>query len=341
MIPISSYSLNQYHLLRQTEKSENVGLPAFQASGISDLLSQGDKALNENRLQDALKFYNEAKAKDPNNSIVYRKIAKTQQSLKDYASAQKNYETYLEANPNDVDTIINLGEVQRQQGLYKIALATFERASKLAPNNDLAKRSILETKNNLLAAYDPAKARREKQEYAAKNLTEALNMTVEYMTPEYMKDLTDVVIQFGETAQMGGASNIAQYENYIKTITVSDSYIYASPQVIAAYLSHESVHAHDKDPYTSIREEQDAYEVATKFWLQHSNGIEDPEMDYAAELYNQSPATLKNRVEEIYLLRDPSITKTSPNHPPQKKFTLNPFKKNVASVPIKTYDVIA
>ena len=317
------------------------GCLAFQAADVSNLLSQGDNALNENRLQDALKLYTEALQKAPNNSVINRKLAKTYQNMKDYVSAQKYYEIYLESKPDDVDTIINLGEVQRLQGLYKLALASFEKASSLAPNNDLARRSILETKNNLLASYDPEKAFKEKQEYAAKNLKEALDMTVAYMSPEYMQNLSDVVIKFGKTAEMGGASNIAQYENYIKTITISDSYTYASAQVIAAYLSHESVHAYDKDPYTSIREEQDAYEVATKFWLEHSNGIEDPEMDYAAELYQQSPTALKDRVEEIYLLRDPSIAKTSPNHPPQKKFTINPFRKNVASVPIKTYDVIA
>lgn len=342
MISISSYSPNKYYQLKPIEYSQSKGRVSFQAADVTDILSQGDKALNENRLQDALKFYNEAQSKDPNNSVINRKLAKTYQNLKDYVSAQKYYETYIEANSEDVDNIINLGEVQRLQGKYKLALSTFEKAASIAPNNDLAKRSILETKNNLLAAYDPDKAYRERQEYAAKNLTEALNMTVAYMSPEYMQGLSDVVIKFGKTAQMGGASNIAQYENYIKTITVSDAYTYASPQVIAAYLSHESVHAHDKDPYTSIREEQDAYEVATKFWLQHSQGIEDPEMDYAAELYQQSPTALKDRVEEIYLLRDPSIAKTSPNHPPQKKFNLiNPFKKHVASAPIKTYDVIA
>ena len=141
---------------------------------------------------------------------------------------------------------------------------------------------------------------------------------------------------------MGGTGNIAQYENHKNTITVSDSYIYASSQVIAAYLVHEALNAHDNDAYTSVREEQDAYELAAKFWIKHANGIKDPEMDYAAGLYLQSPKTLKDRVGEIYKLRDPSIPMTSPNHPP-KLLSIGLLNKTTehASQSLKKYDVIA
>lgn len=313
----------------------------FTGSDISDILSKGDKALNENKFEEALKAYEEANKKNPDDDRVYKKLGKAYYNLKDYKNAQKAFTTFLNTNPNDVDCLIELGEAQRADGLYKKATESFEKAAKLDNSNDLAKRNILETKNNILSIYSPLKAQQEKQEYAAKNLQQALDITVKYMSNEYMKDLNDITITFGETAQMGGTSNIAQYENYKKAITVSDKYIYASPQVIAAYLTHEAVHAKDKDPYTSIREEQDAYTVATKFWIQHSNGIKDPEMDYAADLYKQSPEKLNNRVEEIYKLRDPSINQTSPNHPPEKLFHFNKTSKKAASMPIKEYNIIA
>ena len=157
-----------------------------------------------------------------------------------------------------------------------------------------------------------------------------------------MNKFKNVKFQFGKTASMGGTGNIAQYENTKQSITVSNSYIYAAPQVIAAYLTHESVHAHDNDPYTSIREEQDAYEIATKFWIENSNGVQDPEMDYAADLYKKSPQTLKDRVEEIYSLRDPDISKTSPNHPPQSFFSQNySNQNNAAAQTLRAYDIIA
>lgn len=314
---------------------------SFAGYDVSDILSQGNNALNNNKFDEALKYYQEAAKKNPDELQTYRKLGKTYFNLKDYATAEKNFEIYLSSKPDDIDTWIELGETQRQRGLYQKALASFQKAQSLDKANDLANRSILETKNNILSIYNPERARLEKQAYAAKNLRTALNITVNYLTPAYMKELEDVSIQFGETASMGGTSNIAQYENYKKAITISNSYVYASPQVIAAYLTHESVHAHDKDAYTSVREEQDAYQIATKFWIQNSNGVSDPEMDYAAELYTQSPATLSKRVAEIYKLRDPDIADTSPNHPPKKLFHFNTSKKKAASQSIKTYDVIA
>ncbi len=336
MISITSYPhINSF-------KNIQAKRPAFSAVDVSDIMAQGDSALNENRTADALKAYSEALNKNPNETVLYRKLGKTYFQLKDYNKAEENYKKYLEFSPEEADVWIDLGEAQRQKGLYDVAIASFQKAVELEPDNDLANRSILLAKNNKLAIFSPERAKQEKIDYATKNLNTALQMTVNYLTPNYMKDLSDVTIQFGETASMGGTSNIAQYENYKKAITVSDAYIYAAPQVIAAYLTHESVHAKDKDPYTSVREEQDAYEIATKFWINHSKGVQDPEMDYAAELYKQSPATLASRVKEIYELRDPSISQTSPNHPPEKKIHFNFFnKKKAAQQSLQTYDVIA
>lgn len=336
MFSITSYPVNSTYKMANTQS-----IQSFAGYDVSDLLSKGDNALNNNKFDEALKYYTEANKKNPDEIQIYRKLGKTHFSLKDYKTSEQHYQKYLTERPDDVDTWIDLGETQRQNGQYQKALASFEKAKSLDNSNDLANRSILETKNNILSIYNPERARAEKQAYAAQNLRTALNMTVQYMTPQFMQELEDVVIEFGKTASMGGTTNIAQYENYKNKITVSDTYTYAAPQVIAAYLSHESVHAHDKDPYTSVREEQDAYQIATKFWIQNSNGVSDPEMDYAAELYQQSPATLNNRVAEIYKLRDPDIAETSPNHPPKKLFHFNPTKKKAASQSIKTYDVIA
>ena len=306
------------------------------------ILQSGDKALNENRANEALKSYLEAQKQEPNNTNINKKLAKAYHKLKDYKSAEQNFKIYLEKNPNDSEVWIDLGETQRQKGDYTNAISSFETALSLDNKNDLAKRSIMEAKNNALSVFSPQRAYEEKQKYAKKNLQEALQLTVNYMSHAFMKDLSDVQIKFGETASMGGTSNIAQYENRIKTITVSNAYKYASPVVIAAYIVHELVHAKDKDPYTSVREEQDAYQKATKFWIEHADEVEDPEMDYAAALYLQSPDTLNKRVEEIYVMRDPSIAKTSPNHPPQhRNFFHHANQTDAASQPIRSYNVIA
>jgi tetratricopeptide (TPR) repeat protein len=314
----------------------------FSGADISDLLSKGDRALNENRLEEALQAYTQANQKNPQEIIVYKKLGRTYHNLKDYKKAEENYQIYLTSKPSDDESWIEIGEVQRQKGSYQNAVESFQKALSINPKNDLASRNLLETKNYIKGIYYPEQARKEKEEQATKNLRDALNMTTAFLGEAYMKDLADVQFIFGQTAQMNGTSNIAQYENGKKTITVSNEYKYAAPQVIASYLVHESTHAHDKDGYTSVYEEQDAYDVQTRFWLRHSQGVQDPEMDYAADLYKKSPDTLRNRVEEIYKLRDPDIEMTSPNHPPDKKSHFWHRKSSAAaSQGIKEYSVIA
>ncbi len=329
MLPISSSDcINNRKIIR------------FKGNSVSSLIQQGDAALNANRANEALTTYKKAQSQSSSDVSLYKKIGKAYYKLKNYDMAAENFQKYLEENSDDVDCLIELGETLRQKGNYEQAIKIFEKACSLDKSNDLAKRSLLEAKNNLLSAYNPERAAKEKNEYAAQNLKAALDMTVGYMTPEYMADLKDLTIKFDKTSEMSGTANIAQYENSKNCVTVSDRYIYAAPQVIAAYLAHESVHAKDNDPYTSIREEQDAYAVAAKFWIKNANGVKDPEMDYAAKLYKSSPSALSKRVEEIYKLRDPSIAATSPNHPPNQKSHFWNRADKAASQSIK-YDVIA
>ncbi len=314
---------------------------AFGTNDVSEIINQGDKALNENKFSEALEKYKQASELSPDNIDINKKLGKVYYHLKDYKNSIENYEKYLEKENTDSDVYIELGSSQNAAGYFQKAIKSYERALEIDKSNDLAKRNILETKNHIAALSYPAEAYEEKQRYAAQNLKTAIDITAEYMGPKYMQELQDTKIVFGETASMGGTSNIAQYENSKNTITVSNKYIYAAPQVIAAYLAHETVHARDKDAYTSIREEQDAYETAAKFWIKNSLGIKDPEMDYAADLYMKSPSSLKERVAEIYKLRDPSIAETSPNHPPTKKSVFKFSLSKAASQPIKSYDVIA
>ncbi len=329
--------------IRMVRPSSSVQKPlTFNGADVSGLIERGDKALNENRLSEALKAYKEAQGKNPDELSLYRKLGKTYFNMKEYKSAEENYNKYLSQCGNDAEILIELGNTQRKLGYVEKAIKNYEKAKELEPDNDLANRSILEAKNDLLRIYSPERAKREKEEYAQQNLKEALNITTQYLGSEYMKEISDVTIVFGKTEQMNGTSNIAQYENNKKTITVGDSYVYAAPQVIAAYLVHESVHAKDKDSYTSVREEQDAYCLAAKFWIKNSGKVKDPEMDYAAELYKKSPSALSDRVEEIYVLRDPKISKTSPNHPPKsRQYNTNTKRGKAAVQSLRKYDYIA
>ncbi len=333
MIKLTPYVIN-------SPKCPVIQRKAFKGSDVTDILIKGDKALNENQYGEALKYYSEAKSQNPDEISVYKKMGKAYAGLKDYKRAQENFAKYLEKNPDDAEILIELGNAQHKSGLYKYAAESYKKALSLDEKNDLAKRCLMEVENDTLALYSPEKARKEKSEYAGNNLRTALELATSYLGNEYMKDLANVEIRFGQTASMGGTANIAQYENNKKGITVSAQYMYAAPQVIAAYLVHESVHAKDKDAYTSVREEQDAYALAAKFWIKNSKGVKDPEMDYAAGLYKSSPRKLSERVEEIYTLRDPDIAKTSPNHPPKQKTSFL-TKSKAASQSLRQYDTIA
>ena len=57
---------------------------SFWGTDVSDLMSNGDKALNENRFDEALKYYSEAKEKNSEEIQVYKKLGKTYANLKKY-----------------------------------------------------------------------------------------------------------------------------------------------------------------------------------------------------------------------------------------------------------------
>ena len=78
-------------------------MPSFSAVDVSDYIAKGDMALNENRLNDALNSYNQAIQKNPNESVLYRKLGKTYFQMKDYESSETNYKKYIEKNSNDAD----------------------------------------------------------------------------------------------------------------------------------------------------------------------------------------------------------------------------------------------
>ena len=248
--------------------------------------------------------------------------------------------------PKDVETITLLGETYKQSGYYGLAIKNFEESLNLDKSSDYAKRNLEETKNISCSIYNPHLAIAQKKAQAQKNLDEAIAIAKNYLPKGYMKDLADVCVVFDTTNEMGGRSNIAQYEHAKRKITVTGDYIWANPRIVSAYLVHEFVHAKDNDPYTSIREEQDAYEEAAKFWLtkhptDSNTPVKDPEMDYVGALYSQSPQALKDRVAEIYKLRDPKISKTSPKHPPRSTAAATSLDEGIEAEPLISYDVIA
>ena len=278
------------------------------------LKKAGNNCATNNQYREAIRLYKRSIEISPDYVDVYFNLAKAYRNIGEVQNAIDSYKVLLEHTPSDVEALTNLGECYRDNKELNEAKNCYKKPCEIDPKFDLASRNIKEIENLKLAQTNPQEAYKQKMEYADSNLKKALELVVAYAPQDLVQMLGGIKFVFGSTEMLGGQANIAQYENDKSRIVVTENYIWAAPEVIAAYLVNEAVHAKDKDPYTSITEEQDAYRASVIFWLARNNGIKDPEMDYAASLYLISPEKLNEKVEEVYTSRDKSIPKYSPHH---------------------------
>lgn len=288
----------------------------------------------------AIDSFNQVLNYNNNDFDAHLGLAKAYTYNNRYAESIPHFEAYLTSSPDDIENITMLGEAFKKTGMYDKAKECFEKALSIEPRYDYARRNLLDTENLKLALTNPEKAQKERYDTAINNLTQAVKIAGKFLPYGFTDTMKDVTVSFDKTSKMGGRSNIAQYEHNKRKIVVTDEYTYADPKLTAAYLVHEFVHAQDNDPYTSIREEQDAYGIQAKYWTQKVKNIFDPEMDYVADLYKQSAETLNARVAEIYKLRDSEIAETSRLHPPAYLYPAGTALSDAAGQPLKAYDII-
>lgn len=304
------------------------------------LKMKADEFLKNGNFDKAIEYYKAVLAQSPDDSEVNLSLAKTYTYNNQYKQAIPHLENYLKARPDDIENITLLGECCKKSGMFAKSIEHFNKALAIEPSYDYARRNLLDAQNLQLACYDPEKAKQERYNTAIKNLTEAVKIAKQNLPKGYTDNMKDIVVSFDKTSKMGGRANIAQYEHSKRKVSVTDEYTYADPQLTGAYVIHEFVHGKDNDPYTSIREEQDAYRVQAKYWVDNVKNIYDPEMDYVADLYKQSAKALDDRVAEIYRLRDPGIPETSYNHPPTKGKAAAFSLSSSAGKPLKAYEII-
>ena len=319
-------------------------LGALNISPDNRLKLQADEASKEGYFERAIELYEKALLINPENSSIFLPLAKTYKFNKDYPNAIKYFEKVLKLEPENVENRTLLGECYKNNGQYSKAKLEFETVLGQRPNYDFAKRNSKKRYLNITAT----KSGRERMAgigliltTAQQNLNEAVKLACSFFPRRFFKDMQDIVVSFNKTASMGGRANIAQYEHNKREITVMDDYVYASPVLVASYIVHENIHAKDNDPYTSIREEQDAYRKQCEFWIKHGNGVEDPEMDFVVGLYKKSAEDLDRRVAEVYRLRDKNIPETSYNHPPMNKKIAATVSLSGGAKTLKAYDIIA
>ncbi|NLF83894.1 MAG: tetratricopeptide repeat protein [Candidatus Gastranaerophilales bacterium] len=262
----------------------------------------------------AIDYYRRAITTKPDYAQSYYNLARVYERRGDIDQAIEIYEELLSEKPDEPEAQTLIGKCYKDKGDYTTAKTIFEKAVQIDPKYDFASRSLKEIDNLILAQTDPMKAEAQKQEAAQRNMGEALGMVNQYVSPKTREILNNLTIEFADTDSLSGYQNIAQYENHNKRIVITKDYLWAAPEITAAYIVHEAVHARDQDGLSSIKEEQDAYELSVRFWLEHNNGVKDPELDYASGLYKDSPELLKSKVAETYRSRDKSMPESSPNH---------------------------
>ncbi len=301
----------------------------------------GNNFMKNGQFEKAIAAFEETIAMQPDYEDAYLNLAKAYKHKNNSKNAVSAYEKYLVFNPENTEAITALGEIYKEQGFYNQAIALFEKSIALKPDDDFAIRNLKESQHYIKANRSPQIAYIEKQNLMKNQFEVAQALVQKYFSQEYFDDMKNVKLDFAQTAFMGGYSNIAQYEHNKRTISITDKYLWANPSIIAAYLAHEYVHAKDNDSYTSIREEQDAFNVQADFWQKNNQGVCDPELDYVAELYSNGSNALEERVADIYRSRDVGIDETSPNHPPLEKGQISNKMLHGNVLPIKSYEVIA
>lgn len=342
MISLNLNSINKANnkIPFSQQQSEPQKILARSVSQDETLRQQADESAKEGYFDKAINLYKQALMVNSQNEDATLSLAKTYKLNSDFKNAIPYFQKACGQKPEDLELKTLLGECYKQNGQYIPAKQLFQEVLRINPYYDYANRNLLDTENLQKAVFSPSQAYRERQEAASKNLNTAISMASKFLPKGYMKNMADLTVTFDKTASMGGRSNIAQYEHNKRKVSVMDDYTYASPVIVASYLTHEFVHGYDNDPYTSICEEQDAYRKQAEFWVKNSLKVEDPEMDYVGDLYRQSPKTLDNRVAEIYQLRDKTIPETSYNHPPTNKKIAASQKLDMNAAPLKAYDII-
>lgn len=302
--------------------------------------ARADEYMKDGRYDKAIELYKEALKIDYSDVDTHLNLGKTYNYNNQYKEAIPHIEQYLKANPDDIENITLLGECCKKSGMFSKSIEYFKKALNIEPHYDYAKRNLLDAQNLYLQCLDPQKAREERYNTAVQNLTESIKIAKSFLPQGYLDTMKDLTVSFDKTSKMGGRSNIAQYEHSKRKISVTDDYTYADPKLTGAYIIHEFVHGKDNDPYTSVREEQDAYRTQAQYWTKCVNDVYDPEMDYVADLYKQSAKALDDRVAEIYKLRDPGIPDTSYNHPPSGRKAAAYSLSADGGQPLKAYDII-
>lgn len=267
----------------------------------------------------AVSAYQSAIRVNPLYTDAYFNLAQLFAMMGQVPQGIKTLNALLTVDSNDHDARVLLGEYWERMGNTQEAKRRYMEVVEAKPDFDPARRRL----NYLLyldqhrfypeTAQALLKTRYKEVLHHARELLKQYFL-IHHPNPVLQKLSQDILIVFEETQKTDESANIAEYDAYKKLIRVQPQMLFSTPNVVAAYLAHELVHALDEDPYSSILEEQDAYQALARFWGIYQGSDNDPNLDRAAALYQQSTDRLNQEVRRVYSIEDSAIPEKSPGH---------------------------
>jgi tetratricopeptide (TPR) repeat protein len=116
--------------------------PAAVADELDDALTRAREAVEANRLNDALEWFQKAAAIAPSDATLHIKVGVVAVAIDQYSLALKAFGKALEVDPRNTDALFNSGKLLAALGRNKDALPRLEKALKLS-GNDMATRMEL------------------------------------------------------------------------------------------------------------------------------------------------------------------------------------------------------
>lgn len=296
--------------------------PAASRQRAEALKEQGNAWRRQGQPLRAIQAYAHAIDSDPSYTDPYFNMGQAYLSLGDRAQAIASFQRLLSVDPGDHDARVVMANQMMLSGRVAEAQAQYRLTLTQAPTFDPAARqwAYLQLLTFARTQSDPlATIAAGLQQAGSNGLAQARRLLGEYLVSHGRAALMPVLdrarIEFASTQQVNNVANMAEYDHFAgRVIRFAPEMAFARPNVLAAYLAHELVHAADDDAVTSVSEEQDGYRALADVWGALKGDTLDPNLDLALKYLRENPPRLNQKVRELYRLREPGLGDTSPGH---------------------------
>ena len=276
----------------------------------------------------AIDQYRKAIVSDPHYTDAYYNLARTYVTVHQPRQAIQTFQQLLQVDPQDFEARLTLAEQWIAVGQPQAARQEYVYILQRQPNYDSASRNLSLLNLRMTPGASPQRIQQAIRQQGLQVLRQAKSLLRQYYTqanaPIMLNVMDSIQYEFSPTQQIDQVANLAEYDHMQgRTVRFAPEMAFAHPNVVAAYMTHELIHARDNDTLTSILEEEDGYRSMARFWEKFKGNVAEPNIDLAASLYRESPDRLDLKVRELYTMRDPLIPEKSPGHG-------NPYRQNVA-----------